>query len=183
NIVSPRLGVTFKLSADGRTILRSSYGRFSQGVLTGEYSAFHPGVTPTTTTSYDPATDTYTLRPRVVDPRVNVQLDSEIGAPHTDQYSIGLDREVGRRVAMAVAYVHKRGTNFIGWTDVGGVYREKLYELPDRTIPVFELINSPSDRRFLLTNPDGYFMRYNGVVMAVEKRRSNGWQASGSYTW
>ena len=183
DIVSPRLGVTFKLSADGRTILRSSYGRFSQGVLTGEFSAFHPGVTPTTTTSYDPATGTYTLRPRVVDPRVNVQLDPEIGAPHTDQYSVGLDREVGRRVAMAVAYVHKRGTNFIGWTDIGGVYREKLYELPDRTIPVFELINSASDRRFLLTNPDGYFMRYNGVVLAIEKRRSNGWQASGSYTW
>ena len=51
NLFSPRLGVTMKLSADGRTILRSSYGRFTQGVLTGELSPFHPGVTPTTTTA------------------------------------------------------------------------------------------------------------------------------------
>ena len=29
-------GVTMKLTADGRTMLRASYGRFSQGVLTGE---------------------------------------------------------------------------------------------------------------------------------------------------
>jgi outer membrane receptor protein involved in Fe transport len=43
NLWSPRLGVTTKLSADGRTILRASYGRFFQGVLTGELEAFHPG--------------------------------------------------------------------------------------------------------------------------------------------
>jgi TonB-dependent receptor-like protein/carboxypeptidase family protein len=183
NLVSPRLGVTLKLSADGRTFVRASYGRFSQGMLTGEYSAFHPGVSPTTTTSYDPATQTYTIRPRVVDPRVNLRLDSEIGAPHTDEYSIGFDREAGRRVAISVAYFHKSGTNFIGWTDIGGDYRESVYQLPDRTIPVFELVNAPADRRFLLTNPAGYFMKYDGVVMAVEKRRSDGWQATASYTW
>ncbi|MBA2305918.1 MAG: TonB-dependent receptor, partial [Acidobacteria bacterium] len=38
NIVSPRLGVTAKLTANGRTMLRGSYGRFSQGVVTGELS-------------------------------------------------------------------------------------------------------------------------------------------------
>ena len=43
NVLSPRLGVTAKLSGDGRTILRASYGRFNQGVLTGELSPFHPG--------------------------------------------------------------------------------------------------------------------------------------------
>ena len=42
NVVSPRLGVTARLTADGRTILRASYGRFNQGVLTGEISPIHP---------------------------------------------------------------------------------------------------------------------------------------------
>ena len=42
NVVSPRLGVTAKLSADGRTMLRASYGRFNQGVLTGELSPSIP---------------------------------------------------------------------------------------------------------------------------------------------
>jgi hypothetical protein len=84
---------------------------------------------------------------------------------------------------VAVAYVHKRGTDFIGWTDIGGEYRERTFELPDRIIPVFELASLPADRRFYLTNPAGYFMKYNGLVVAAEQRRSNGWQASGSYTW
>ena len=69
NIVSPRLGLTMKLSADGRTMLRASYGRFSQGVLTGEYGNFHPGVTPVTTAAFDPATGGYTRIVSVVDSR------------------------------------------------------------------------------------------------------------------
>ena len=94
-----------------------------------------------------------------------------------------MDREVGRRLAVAIAYVRKDGSNFIGWTDVGGQYREETRTLPDgRTVPVFVLANSTADRRFLLTNPDGYSLTYNGLVMAVEKRRSHGWQAFGSYT-
>jgi hypothetical protein len=34
-----------------------------------------------------------------------------------------------------------------------------------------------------LTNPDGYSLTYNGLVIAMEKRRSKGWQAFASYTW
>src|SRR6185503_6058138 len=60
NIVSPRTGVTMKLDASGRTMLRASYGRFSQGVLTGELGAFHPGVTSITTRDFNSATGDYT---------------------------------------------------------------------------------------------------------------------------
>jgi hypothetical protein len=183
NLWSPRLGATMKLTADGRTILRGSYGRFSQGVLTGEFSAFHPGVTPVTTTAFDPRTGGYTRPVSVVDSKTNLLLDSGIRAPHTDEFSIGVDREVGRRLAVAVAYIRKDGTDFIGWTDVGGQYRERVQPLPDgTTIPVFALVNGTAARRFLLTNPDGYSMTYNGLVLAVEKRHSSGWQAFGSYT-
>ena len=183
NLWSPRLGATMKLTADGRTMLRGSYGRFSQGVLTGEFSAFHPAVTPTTTTMFDPVTGGYTRPVSVVDSRKNLLLDPGIRAPRTDEYSIGVDREVARRLAVAAAYIHKHGANFIGWMDVGGQYRERTQPLPDgATISVFELVNGTAARRFQLTNPDGYSLTYNGLVLAVEKRRSNGWQAFGSYT-
>jgi hypothetical protein len=96
NIWSPRLGLTMKLSADGRTMLRGSYGRFSQGVLTGELSPFHSGAMPTTTAAFDPATGGYTSIVSVVDPRRNLRLDGGMRAPRTDEYSIGVDRELGR---------------------------------------------------------------------------------------
>ncbi len=85
---------------------------------------------------------------------------------------------------MAAAYIHKDGGNFIGWTDVGGQYREDTRALTEgRTVPVLVLTNSTADRRFLLTNQPDYSMKYHGLVMAVEKRQSHGWQAFGSYTF
>ena len=88
NVLSPRLGVTAKLTADGRTMLRASYGRFSQGVLTGELSSVPPRrATPITTAAFDPATGGYTRLVSVVDPTSNLQLDPETRAPRTDEYS------------------------------------------------------------------------------------------------
>jgi len=183
NVWSPRLGVTAKLTTDGRTMLRASYGKFRQGMLTAEIGPIHPGVTPITTSAFDPATGDYTRLVSVVDPKINVLLDPDTRAPTTNEYSIGVDRELDRRLAVALAYVRKDGSNFISWTDVGGRYREETRTLPDgRSVPVFVLVNSTADRRFLLTNPDGYSLTYNGLVTSVEKRRSNGWQGFGSYT-
>ena len=87
NVASPRLGVTAKLSRDGRTMLRASYGRFNQGVLTGELSPVHPGVTPTTTMAFDAATGGYTQLVSVVDPKINLALDSRTSTPRTDEYA------------------------------------------------------------------------------------------------
>ena len=184
NIFSPRLGVTAKLSADGRTLLRASYGRFYQSVETGEVSPIHPGGSPQTTMAFDPAAGGYTTFVSTVDAKRNVQLDPGTRAPRTDDYSIGVDREVGRRVAVSMAYIGKVGGDFIGWTDVGGQYADGTRQLPDgRTLPVSVLVNGTGARRFLLTNPPEYSMSYHGLVMVVERRRANGWQAFGSYTF
>ena len=184
NVVSPRLGATAKLSADGRTVLRASYGRFYQGIQTGEVSPIHPGGSATTTRGFDAATGGYTTFISTVDAKRSVQLDPGTRAPRTDDYSIGLDREVGRHVAVAIAYIRKVGEDFIGWTDIGGRYVAGTRVLSNgETLPVSLLTNGTAARFFLLTNPDGYSMRYNGLVAVVEKRRSDGWQASGSYTF
>ena len=183
NILSPRLGLTMKLSEDGRTMLRASYGRFSQGVLTGELAAFHPGASTTTTKAWVPAAGDYTRVTSVVDPR-QMLLNQDLRAPRTDEYGIGIDRELGRRIQIATAYVRKSGAHFIGWEDVGGVYSAATPRtLADgRTLLVYERQNAAADQRFLLTNPSGYAMTYNGLVVAMEKRRSAGWQAFASYT-
>jgi len=181
NVVSPRLGVTLKLTDDGRTMLRASYGRFSQGVLTGELSNLHPGVTPVTTTDFVAATGDYTGNSVTTDTR-NVTFDPNIRAPRTDEYSISVDREIGRGLSATMAYVRKNGTDFMGWIDIGGVYHQETRTVGDIVLPVHLLDNAPTDRVFQLTNPPDYSLTYNGLVMGVEKRLSKGWQASGSYT-
>jgi hypothetical protein len=183
NLFSPRLGLTAKLSADSRTRLRASFGRFYQGVLTGELGPLHPGQSPVTTKAFDPATQDYTRVISVVDPKRNLFLDPKTRAPRTDQYSLGVDREIGRRSVIGIAYVRKQGLDFIGWRDIGGEYRADIRLLPDgRTLPVSVLVNGTAARRFSLTNPDGYSLTYDGLVAVIERRRSSGWQGLVSYT-
>ena len=184
NLLSPRLGVTAKLTRDGRTVLRASYGRFHQGILTAEYESVHPGNSPRTVYEFDTNTGDYTTFVETVDPNRDIEIDGNTRAPRTDEYSIGIDREVRRGLSVSLAYIKKDGRDFIAWTDVGGLYEQRVRTLPDgQQLPVLHLVNSTRDRHYLLTNPDGLTLKYDGVVVAAEKRRSGGWQAFGSYTW
>jgi hypothetical protein len=184
NVLSPRFGLTARLDRTGRTVLRASYGRFNQGVLTGELDPISQGTTPITTRAYESATGNYTRLISVVDSRINVALDPETRSPHTDEFSLALDREIRAQWRASVAYIRKRGTDNIAWVDRGGRYQEQVQTLPDGTgLPVFALTNATSDRRFILTNPGNMFVSYNGLLFAAEKRFSKGWQASGSYTY
>lgn len=183
NVISPRLGVTVKLSRDGRTTMRANYGRFNQGVLTGELDPFHPGVTPVRTMAYEAATGGYTRLVSMVDSS-NLSLDRRMRTPRTDEYSLAVDREIGSGLLASAAYIRKRGSNFIGWTDTAGQYQQETRTLADGTIlPVFVLTNSTAARRFVLTNPDDFFLKYDGLAVALEKRLSKRWQASASYTF
>jgi hypothetical protein len=181
NVWSPRLGLTHSLDAQGRTVARASYGRFHQGVLTAELDFVHPGATPIVRTVF--ATGAVIVE----DPHVVMRLDPETRSPYTDEFSAGIDRQFGGDVAIAGAYIYKRGRDGIGWSDVAGVYLEGVQALANgMATPVFRLDTAatpPGARRFLLTNQRDYAVHYHGLVIAAEKRRSHGWQAFGSYTY
>ena len=133
NVVSPRVGAVIKLDTTGRTILRANAAKFSQGLLTGEIASIHPGRALSTTTQV--ATGVTTIR----DPS-RVVMDPAIRQPYTNQYLIGVDREVGSRLAVSVAYVRKDGHDFIGWKELAGEYREESAKLIDgRIVQVWRL--------------------------------------------
>jgi len=176
NVLSPRVGVVIKLDASGGTMLRANAGKFGQGLLTGEISANHPGRTRNTIIQ-EPSGATLVRDPS------QVVLDPRLRQPSTHQYSIVLDREVGRLLAVSVAFVRKDGHDFIGWKELAGAYREESVTLKDgRLVPIWTLTTPSEARLFQLTNPADYSLTYNGLVIAAERRRSGGWQAFGSYT-
>ena len=122
-----------KLSADGRTMLRASYGRFSQGVLTGEFAAIPP--------RRDPDHDG---RVRSGDRRLH-DASSRWSIPESTCSSIPRRARRARTstplawIARSVAGWRWRSPtsartarNFIGWTDVGGQYREETRTLARR---------------------------------------------------
>jgi hypothetical protein len=183
NVLAPRIGFNLKVTSDAKTLLRGQYGRFYQGMFTGDYTFVHPGITPVTLAYYDPATGQYSDIVSVIDPKRDVQVDRKTKTPYTDQYSIGFDRELPGNLGASVTYIHNYGKNFTGWQDIGGVYGSQTVTLENgQKLNVLPLLNDTSERLFLLTNPSSYFMRYNGVLLTLKKRWSHQWQALLSYT-
>ena len=177
NVLSPRTGLNVKLTGDGKTVLRGTYGRAYRQILLNELDLVHPGIATVTQMSYDPATRSYSRFVSAVNSTSNIGVDRDMTAPRSDTYSIGVDRQLLTQVAVNVSYVRKRGDNLIGWRDVGGEYAEGTTVLPDgRSLTVFRLVNAPSQRRFLRTNRPEYFDNYDGLVASLTKRLSNRWQ-------
>ncbi|MGH9388002.1 MAG: TonB-dependent receptor domain-containing protein, partial [Vicinamibacteria bacterium] len=183
NSISPRLGFTLALDRDSRTLLRGSWGRYYQGGFAAEFETFHPGKRLSTTALFDPTTGAYSRILDVFDPLTGQGFDPQIRAPYTDQLSFGLDRALFRDASVGLGYVRKRGRLFTGWEDTGGIYGTDTATLRDgRTMTVFPLLNSPSDRFYLLTNPESYYLDYDGLILTFEKRWAKRWQILGSYT-
>ena len=184
NTVSPRLGLNYQLTRDGKTVLRANYGRFHRNMTTGEMDDVHPGVTPLTVAYFDPGTGGYTDILSVTRPGENLRIDPDMKSPGTHQFSFGIDRELAPNLGFEFTYVRKDGNDHMGWIDVGGVYGTDTATLEDgSTTIVYPLLNDTGDRVFLQTNPDGYFTDYNGVVLSLNKRWSDNWQTLVSYTW
>jgi hypothetical protein len=180
---APRVGFNLKLTDDGKTVMRGHYGRAFRTIYLGDFTAVHPGIPVSTLARFDPVTQAYSTIISRTDPRANIGVDSESEAPFTDSASIGIDRELIANLGVGATYVYKYGQKQIGWVDVGGVYGTRDEVLPDgRVVTVYPLLNATSARRFLRTNGPGSFNRYHGLVLSMQKRWSQSWQGSVSYT-
>jgi hypothetical protein len=156
NTISPRLGFNYKLTDDGRTILRGNYGRFTQMIVTGELNYVHPGQSPGTLAFFDPATGGYTDIVSVTDPTANLRVNSNTKSPYTDQFSIGFDRELGRDMGLGMTYAYKKGKNYTGFVDTVGQYGTESLTLDNgQTIETHPILTDPSANIYEFTNPPG----------------------------
>ena len=184
NTWSPRAGFTGKLTQDGRMVIRGSVGRYYSPIFLNTIAGVHPGLSPTTIARFDPATGKYSTILQVIDPLSSISVDHSPSDQYTNQYSIGIDRQVAKNAGFTVSYVHKDTRQQLGWTDIGGVYAPVPVSLPDgRVLTAFALQNSPSQRKFLLTNGPGFFTRYNGLLLSLDKRYANRWLATVTYAY
>ena len=151
--VSPRMGINVRLTSDSRTVLRATAGRYYRTVFLNDFAGVHPGITPVTLARFDPVTRDYTTIISVTDSKANLAVDPDIDAPYTDQYSIGVDREIARNLGVSVTYVHKTSRDQIGWRDIGGIYGTQTVTSPGRSghrLPADELpqrAEVPADER------------------------------------
>ena len=179
NVVSPRLGFTYSFPWERATQIRGHYGRYYQAMLTPyiRNRARIEGY------AFNEETGAFDILQFVGDPS-QFAIDPDLKDPYTDQFAIGVDRELAKDLAISASYIYKRSRDFVGTINTGGVYEQVPFEDPvtGQTILVFNQINDPTtDNRFFITNPDFFYETYRGFLVSVTKRGTN-WQLTGSLT-
>jgi Carboxypeptidase regulatory-like domain/TonB dependent receptor-like, beta-barrel len=192
NTFSPRVGANLKLTNDGRTVLRGSIGRYYRPSFNNDFLNATPGL-PTVTTvrcvvcgvaGTDPSTVAYPTVASVVNPTANVKISPDTKAPYTNSFSLGVDREVGRNMAVSVSVAYKRWRDQLGWTDIGATYGTQVITTTlGNQLTVFPRTSAAGSSIYLLNTPSTLFETYKGIITQFTKRMSNRWMVGVGYTY
>ena len=120
-------------------------------------------------------------------------VDPDLRAPYTDQFTIGVDHELMRSLAVGASYIHKRADDFVGRVDVGSTFVAEARTDPQTGAPltIYRRTSPAAERLVRLTNPgpdtctycaDDWWQRYNAFLLTLTKRMAQNWQAIGSVT-
>lgn len=161
-------------------------GRYYRGVITGEFDDLAPSKPPIIAFAGEYDANGDRIGEEVVADNTQLRVDAAFKNPYTDQFVAGIEHELMKNVGVSLNYIHKRGRNFGGWTDIGGRYTPVIYEDTEGAgasgapITVFRRDSDPSESVFLLTNPPEMFNQYDGATLQVQKRMADNWQAVAS---
>jgi hypothetical protein len=181
NTFSPRIGVNYQVTQSGSTVIKAHYGRYYKALEPNEYRGAVPSIAPAFEFTLDAAGN----RTNVVQvsSNANLRIDPNLKPAYNDQFIAQIEQELASNLGLQVNYVHKQGEGYTAWQDITGQYVQVPYvdsvgaDATGQTLMLYRLVSNPADRIFTQTNPDGMYMRYNGVTMALTKRMSQNWQA------
>jgi hypothetical protein len=186
--ISPRLGVNWKLTSSGKTIVKTHWGRYHPQITTGEFAnVIGPNIKPYFQGNYNFATgqveDLF-----LTSSSENLRVASSYNSPRTDQFIIGFERELATQVGLQVNYVRKWGRDFGAWRDVAGTYAQRPIvddsgeDPTGRTVNIFRLTSDPGARQFELANSDQAFTDIHAITANVTKRMTR-WYANAGVTY
>ena len=207
NHLVPRLGGTYDLTGDGRTVLKANWGRFY----------FNPGialadaVNPNTGTQYADHVWHDLNGDRVFQVGeagtqiqkfggvANASIDPNIRNSYTDEASFFVERAVVTDFGVRAGFVWKKDHD--GWQQVNASRPHSAFNIPttvvdpgadgvygnadDRSVAAFNLSDTTTPANNTTRNIDGYEGTFKTVELSANKRYSNRWSmnASFSHTW
>ena len=207
NQFAPRLGVTFDLTGDGKTVLKGNYGLFWHNPGAGVGSSGNPNTAGKSATytwndingdrRWQPGEEGAQLAASLVG---SIGVDPNIKAPYTHEASAWIERQLSDTMGMRAGFVYKTEDDLIAtyqplrgpsafsvpysFTDIGVDGRTGTSD--DRTRTFYGMPNASAanfPNRQVVQNVDQY-ARYKTFEVSMNKRYGNKWSASmgGSYT-
>ena len=217
NALSPRAGLSFDVAGDGRTIFRAAFGRYADDLSARYFMSLNP-LYPQTFPIYwldangegsPDAQDEFQLGSQdfrmLSGSNFKKRVASDLTAPITTDYSIGVDHELFKDFTLGLHYISKTQSNILEdvlyapdtgeyWYSWDQAAAKKYWvpftttvpgtgDLPARTVTLYaRSLNAPL--MFLqLRNVPELQRKYRALEFSFHKRMSQGWQLAGSVIW
>lgn len=188
---SPRIGFAYAAGANQKTVIRGSFGFYYDGNVSGNWNSPAP-YAPTLTAywSYYPEGPFEDVAWEWNAGANNV--DPDLKAPLTLQYSLGFETAIGNNVSVGVTGLYKDTSDMVGWEIMDdGVYEPLEFTDPfsGRQYTLLDPIEFPTKRKgnepgFTIDpNADEYWQTYWGVILTFNRRFSGFWSMDASYTY
>ena len=175
-----------KLTADGKTVLETHYGRYYAGGSTGSFLEFNaPSLSPVYAGTFDLASQTFQNLELASSANTH-EFDVHQNDPKTDQFVVALERELPWQLNLSGTYLHKRSRDLPVWLDTGGTYVPLTYvdnvgkDATGNAFTVSSLVSPQGDSYFKFTTPDYTKSDADVVSLTATKRMANHWQLTSS---
>jgi hypothetical protein len=206
---APRIGLSYPLTADNRTVVKATYGRFNFALRASDSRTIRNfNKNDYSATRYrwnDLDGDRRLDYPGELGTFVNTEggsstvFNPDITQPKVDEATVHVEREISSGFSARVGYVYKRESNLFQLVNTARPY--EVYDRPianvdpgpdgvARTaddgpaITYFDYDPAFAGRAFerlTYINTPGYTDRFHNFEIGVDKRLSNRWQMRGSY--
>jgi outer membrane receptor protein involved in Fe transport len=198
SMLSPRLGLTYGITRDAKTVFRASFGRYYAPLLGIYYyfnnpnqrSSFWAQLNPDWSVNY--TTPVYSPGSTAVDPNIS--------SPYADELNFGIERELFEDFSVSATFLAKWEQNLIDDVDRAHLDWDQYlatgelvwtgYDPVQGTDPFtgepatfYEMNDSFGDYGFLFQNVPGTARKYTGLEFKLTKRMSHRWATQTSYVY
>jgi hypothetical protein len=195
--LEPRIGLVWDITKKQKTVLKAHFGKYYEG--TRSYNFWN--LTPQGDTIYYLTPEFGTLNYWYTQYGANLySVDPKIKNPSMNQAVLGIEQVLGKNVSASVSLIYKKWVDFVDAVDLNATFEPVPYTNPltGETMTVYNQTNVGTQPHYLITNPKAGrdigaadpnivmvdpSRKYTGLQFTFNKRFSDRWQMSASYTY
>jgi outer membrane receptor protein involved in Fe transport len=164
SVIAPRLSGTYDLSGEGNQLITGSYGRYYASIIQGFSDSFAQVAQQTNYDNYvwNGTTFVFQNRVQLSGSGSSFAPNTDLKPYHMDEFTVGYSQQFGRTLGASIRFISRTWGNLID--DV-------------RTFNADRTINRE------VVNYDAAERDYRGVQLTAEKRFSDNWNLTASYTY
>jgi hypothetical protein len=200
--LSPRLGLVYDLTGDGKTLIKASYSRYVQANVTDYYAKANPNgffvYAQALMPNGAPIPGAYMLAVYPTAAQVGYN-GSGLKSPRSDEVTVAVERELFTNWSLSARYIKKWDRNLVEDVDANQLDMNSLMndgelvwtnwtQVPftdpyDGGQKYFWSQKSILAQNLYLVNPPGAKRDFDGLEVTLAKRYSEGWSVMASYVW